>query len=156
MWDDSKPILENYLFKPHLDHQCCLIKREYLDKCGHYDSRLPRSQDCDLIVRMILNGGTWTHVQKQLFVFEKHEDDQNKQIASIHGKALWTLKNDLNINWMSGLTKDMYNMLGVVQAINDFSTKPEWKEDFEKSKIKEALESHKEILFKEVREKVGI
>ena len=156
VWNMQGSLLENYLFKTHLDHQCLLIKKSYLDKCGHYDERLPRSQDCDLIVRLMMQNGEWKHVPKTLFVFEKHEDDQMKSIASIHGKALWSLKNNINISWMAQMCQNEYNMLSIMRAIEDFTTSDKWKTDYENSEFKRLNEDHQDKLFNEVREKVAI
>jgi glycosyltransferase involved in cell wall biosynthesis len=132
VWKSGQGLLENYLQHQHLDHQCLLIKRSVLDKAGYYDDRLPRSQDCDLIVRLMLNSEEFKHISKRLFFFEKHEEDQNKWIASVYGKALWTLK----------------------QAIQDFKTKDEWKEDYEKSAYKKFEAKVQELLNKEQSEVV--
>jgi glycosyltransferase involved in cell wall biosynthesis len=147
-------ILENYLSFQHLDHQCILIKREYLDRVGKYDTRLPRSQDCDLIARLILRGGTYFHDANKGFVFEKHEEDQNKSIASTHGKALWTLKNNINIGWMAGMMQNPFNIMGVYRAIDDFMHNPKWKEDYDHSEFKQMNEQHLQMLGVETKEKV--
>jgi glycosyltransferase involved in cell wall biosynthesis len=160
VWDFNKissqenmGVLENYLKHTHLDHQCLLIKKSYLDTVGHYDERLPRSQDCDLIVRLILGGGFWAFTPKNLFTFEKHEDDQMKTVASIHGKALWSLKNNVNINWLSNMAmQSPYYLLSLVQAIEDFKTKPEWAEEYNKSDFKKFIEHHSQVLSGEISE----
>jgi len=139
-------ILENYLSFQHLDHQCILMRRAYLDKVGKYDDRLPRSQDCDLIARLILGGGEYFHDANKGFVFEKWQENQTKSIASTHGKALWSLKLNINIGWMAGMMQNPYNMMGVYRAIDDFMHKPEWKEDYDKSQFKEMNESHMQML----------
>ncbi len=153
VWDFQHPTLQNYLMHQHLDHQCLLIKREYLDKCGYYDERLPRSQDCDLMVRLIINGGEWLHIPKTLFYFEKHETDQNKTYASIYGKTLWSLKNNVNIQWLTGWLKDPLMILSFHRALNDFCKKKEWQEEYKESEFKELLKSHSDILSKELKEK---
>ena len=153
VWDQGKSILENYLKHTHLDHQCILIKREYLDKCGHYDERLPRSQDCDLLVRLMLNDGKWAHCSKKLFTFEKHEDDQMKTIASLYGKTLWTLKNNINYTWLMGIcSQSPYYLASFIKGIKDFTENKEWKEEFNNSQFKEMLLSHNEILTGEKQE----
>jgi glycosyltransferase involved in cell wall biosynthesis len=145
--NENMGILENYLKHTHLDHQCLLIKKKYLDTVGHYDIRLPRSQDCDLIVRLILGGGVWGFTQKRLFTFEKHEDDQMKSVASIHGKTLWSLKNNVNISWLMGsISQSPYYLLSMIKAIEDFKTLTEWREDYKNSDFKQFVESHKNIL----------
>jgi len=154
VWNFKLPTLQNYLMYQHLDHQCLLIKKEYLDKVGFYDERLPRSQDCDMIVRLILAGGEFIHVPKKLFVFEKHESDQMKTIASIYGKTLWTLKNNINIQWLLGLLNDPLLILSFHRAINHFCSSKEWQEDYKKSEFKKLLQSHREILLTELKEKV--
>jgi glycosyltransferase involved in cell wall biosynthesis len=154
VWNFKLPILRNYLQFQHLDHQCLVIRKEYLDRCGYYDERLPRSQDCDLIARLILGGGQWLHVSKRLFFFEKHEEDQNKNIASIHGKVLWTLKNNINIQWILGLLNEPLKILSFNKAINDFCNKGEWQEDYKKSEFKLLIEKHRQILSDEIKEKV--
>lgn len=153
VWDFRQPVLQNYLQFQHVDHQCLLIKKSYLDKCGYYDERLPRSQDCDLIARLILNGGYWHHVSKKLFVFEKHEEDQNKQIASIYGKTLWTLKNNINYTWLIGLIQgNGEKVMSYYQAIHDFTTSEEWAEDYKNSEFKEFKDNHSKILYGELSE----
>ncbi len=154
VWNFNKPVLENYLRNQHLDHQCLLIKTEYLQKCGYYDERLPRSQDCDLIVRLILGKGAWQHVPKMGFFFEKHEADQGKRLASIYGKTLWTMKNNINISWMQSMLNNPDVLLSHVRAINDFSTMELWAEDYARSDFNKINESHKERLSLELKEKV--
>ena len=130
VWDMEKPILENYLKYTHLDHQCLLIKKELLDKVGNYDERLPRSQDCDMIVRLMLASDKWHYINKSLFFFEKHEEDQTKSIASIYGKTLWTLKNNLNFMWLSDIIRrSPYYLLAFQRAVEDFRGKEIWKDD---------------------------
>jgi glycosyltransferase involved in cell wall biosynthesis len=154
VWQPNQPILQNYLQFQHVDHQCMLIKRSKLDEVGFYDERLPRSQDCDLIVRLILSQATFQHVPQRLFTFEKHEDDQMKQYASIHGKALWSLKNNVNLGWMAGMMRDPNNILSVARAIEDFSTVEEWAETYEKSEFKAFYENHGKLLSIERQEKL--
>jgi len=151
VWDMSKPVLHNYLQFTHLDHQCILVKRDLLTQLNGdnlpYDVRFPRSQDCDLLVGLMMLTEDWELVPKKLFTFEKHEEAQMKQYASIHGKTLWTLKRGLNIQWLSGLiAKDAMLMLSFYKAIKDFTTSKEWKEDFEKSEFKMFIEQHGKIL----------
>ncbi len=153
-WEPDKPILENYLMRTHLDHQCLLIKKSVLDKVGLYDERLPRSQDCDMIVRLMMATKKWAHIQKQLFYFEKHEDDQMKVVASMHGKMLWTLK--LGIAWDFLLQRVMQQPLlfmALIKGYNDFTTNPEWKSDYEKSKYKQITDEFGKQLKNEVSEK---
>lgn len=140
-WNPDDTLLKNYLMMQHLDHQCLLIKRSYLGE-ERYDTRLPRSQDCDLMVRLIIKNGEWKHCRDNLFFFEKHEQDQLKSIASVHGKTLWTLKNNINIQWLLGwLQKDPRFMVAYVRAVNDFMTLPEWKETYDNSEYKKLRES---------------
>ena len=147
VWDKGTSIIENYLKHTHLDHQCILIKRSYFDKVGHYDTRLPRSQDCDLLVRLMLGDGEWEHVEKKLFTFEKHEEDQMKTVASIHGKTLWTLKNNINYTWLIGMcSQSPYYLASFLKGVKDFTESKEWKEEYDKSQFKEFLISHNEIL----------
>jgi glycosyltransferase involved in cell wall biosynthesis len=123
VWDMSKDILLEYLVKTNLDHQCLLISTKILDKVGLYDERLPRSQDCDMIVRLMKATKDWKHIPNFLFVFEKHEDDQNKVIASIHGKTLWFLKHGLNLEILLDRVKQSpLATFAVVKGINDFRT----------------------------------
>jgi glycosyltransferase involved in cell wall biosynthesis len=152
VWNFQQPILQNYLQFQHLDHQCLMIRRELLDKVGHYDERLPRSQDCDLIVRLIMAECHFQHVQKHLFTFENHEDDQMKAYASTYGKALWSLKNNLNLSWMAHFCRDANNLLSIKRAIEDFTTLDIWKNDFNKSEFKGAYDEHKKILGEELKE----
>jgi glycosyltransferase involved in cell wall biosynthesis len=140
-WNPNISILENYLTMTHLDHQCLLIKKSILDEVGIYDERLPRSQDCDLIVRLMLKTQDWKHIQKKLFFFENHEDDQMKMVASLHGKMLWALK--LGINWeflLKRIVKFPMGLLAVIKAYNDFTVEPEWKENFENSLYKPLID----------------
>ena len=148
---ENMGILQNYLSHTHLDHQCLLIKKEYLNTVGHYDERLPRSQDCDLIVRLILGGGNWAFNPKKLFTFEKHEDDQMKSVASIHGKALWSLKNNVNINWLfPTVQQSPYYLMSLIKAIDDFKS---WKE-YDKSDFKTMIKDHGKLLKGEMIEQV--
>jgi hypothetical protein len=124
--------LENYLSKNHLDHQCLLIRTEVMRKVGGYDERFPRSQDCDLMVRLMLGTSSWVYVDKPLFFFEKHEKGQTKGLASIYGKTLWTLKNQLNATWLFPYMKTPAALLAYIQAFNTFLTDPAWSNDAEK------------------------
>lgn len=161
VWKFEHELMENYLKFQHLDHQCLLTKRELLsiikDKSGYlYDTRLPRSQDCDLIVRLLKEQCEWRHVPKRLFYFEKHETDQTKSYASIHGKTLWTLKNDINFLWlMAIIQRDPMLVASFYRAINDFMTLEEWHEDYKKSAFKNMYEYHSVILSGEKSENVS-
>lgn len=156
VWKPEFNLLQNYLMFTHLDHQCMLISKEIIEKVGLYDKRFPRSQDCDYIVRTILTTQNWSYTPKCLFHFEKHEDDQMKTYASIHGKTMWSLKNNLNIMWLLGLVQnDVNSLLSFYQGVKDFTTRKEWKEDFEKSEFKLLLEKHKDLLKGERTEKVN-
>ena len=147
-------ILQNYIQFTHLDHQCLLIRKKYLDKIGVYDLRLPRSQDCDMIVRLILGGGEWSYVPKKLFVFEKHEDDQMKVYASIHGKTLWSLKNNINIRWLFQVVQnDPMRIMAFLKAIEDFRTLPEWKAAFDVSDFSKVWDDTVSIIKNEKKEK---
>ena len=158
VWKQDADILNNYLMFTHLDHQCLLIRRELIYKLNSnglpYDERLPRSQDCDLIVGLMLFTKQWKHVDKKLFTFEKHENDQMKQYASIHGKTLWTLKRGLNIQWLSGIiAKDAGLMLSFYQAIKDFTESEAWKDVYNSSEFKQFHDQHSAILLGERTEK---
>ena len=146
--------LRNYLQYQHLDHQAILIKREYLDKVGHYDIKLSRSQDCDLIARLALGGGEYYHTGYKGFVFEKHEEDQTKSIASVYGKTLWTLKNNISISWLLGMLNDPYKILSYNQAIFDFCNAEDWKVEYNNSDFKTLRKSHLEMLGMELSENV--
>jgi glycosyltransferase involved in cell wall biosynthesis len=147
VWKPEYNILQNYLMFTHLDHQAILLKKSLVEKIGCYDERLPRSQDCDFIVRAILETEKWVHIPKTLFFFEKHEQDQMKQYASIHGKTLWTLKNNINMMWLLGLVqRDPKLLLSFYQGINDFTTKKEWKDDYDKSEFKLLKSEHAKAL----------
>lgn len=152
VWDFKKPILINYLQHTHLDHQATIIRREYQMQVGLYDERFPRSQDADMLVRLILAGGTWKHIPLRLFFFEKHEIDQTKTIASIYGKTLWTLKNNLNIQWILGMLRSPLITLSFYKAINDFIYSEEWAEDFMRSEFRTVLMNHQKILIGEQTE----
>jgi glycosyltransferase involved in cell wall biosynthesis len=154
VWNFAHPILQNYLQFQHLDHQACLIRRDYQMKVGLYDERFPRSQDCDMLVRLILANGKWQHIQERLFFFEKHEEDQTKTYASVYGKTLWTLKNNINIQWLLGMLKDPLLICSYYKGILDFISDDKWKDDFDKSDFKKLLEEHNKILSGEMKEKV--
>jgi glycosyltransferase involved in cell wall biosynthesis len=152
--DDNAMILSTYLAKCQVDHQCLLMRTSYLKKVGLYDERLPRSQDCDLIVRLILGGGVWKHIPHTLFIFEKHEDDQHKAVASVHGKTLWTLKNNVNFTWLAGMaSQSPYFMQSIIQGVIDFGTSPEWADVYAKSEYKGFREAHLKMLTGEREEK---
>jgi glycosyltransferase involved in cell wall biosynthesis len=153
VWKPNVSILENYLLTTHLDHQCLLIKKSVLDKVGLYDERLPRSQDCDMIVRLMQHTDDWMYIPKRLFYFEKHEDDQMKIIASIHGKMLWTMK--LGIAWdflLQRIQGNPFIFMALIKAYNDFTTKDEWKEDYKNSVYYNVVDVFKKQLLKEVSE----
>lgn len=159
VWDLKTEVLENYLRFTHLDHQCLLIKKDILKKLNDnglpYDVRLPRSQDCDVIVGLCLLTKNWKHVQKNLFTFETHEEDQMKQFASIHGKTLWTLKRGLNIQWLLGvISQNQGLIISYYKAIKDFSENKEWEEDYNKSEFKEFFEQSIEKIIGERKEKI--
>jgi glycosyltransferase involved in cell wall biosynthesis len=152
-WSEDKSLLENYVHQTHLDHQCLMIKKELLDFVGFYDERLPRSQDCDMIIRLIKASEDWRHVPEVLFVFEKHEKDQQKNIASFHGKTLWYMKHSLNINILFDRCKNNPVMLfAVIQGVNDFMNSKEWKEDRKDSTYNKSFKMMNEYLKKEVSE----
>jgi glycosyltransferase involved in cell wall biosynthesis len=152
-WSEDKSLLENYVHQTHLDHQCLMIKKELLDFVGFYDERLPRSQDCDMIVRLIKASEDWRHVPEVLFVFEKHEKDQQKNIASFHGKTLWYMKHSLNINILFDRCKKNPVMLfAVIQGVKDFMNSKEWKEDRKNSTYNKSFKMMNEYLKKEVSE----
>ena len=154
VWKADNRLLQNYLMFQHLDHQCLLIKKDILDKVGLYDNRFPRSQDCDFIVRILLTTENWVHCAKCLFHFEKHEKDQNKNYASIYGKTLWTLKNNINYMWLLGLVqKDPMCLMSFYQAIKTFTTAKEWADDYSKSEFKELIKEHAKALKLEQGEK---
>ena len=70
-----------------------------------------------------------------------------KTIASIHGKTLWTLKNNINWTWLLGMCQNSpYNLASFYQGVKDFSENEEWKDDYDKSQFKEFQASHKEML----------
>ena len=161
VWQFDLDILQNYLMYTHLDHQCLLIKKDLLSKLNKnklpYDVRLPRSQDCDVIVGLMLLTKDWKHVDKSMFVFEKHEDDQMKQLASIHGKTLWSLKRGLNIQWLTSIIgRDPRLMLCFHKAILDFTKSDKWKEDYNESEFKLLLENTLEAISQEREEKCQI
>lgn len=153
-WNMQDDILKNYITYTRLDHQCLLIRKSLFDEVGLYDERLARSQDCDMLVRLMAKARFWNYIPDYLFFFEKHEDDQLKTTASIYGKALWFLKNDLNLSILSqGYVRNDYNnVLAINQAMNDFRTLDIWKEDFYKSGYKKQIESFNEKLYKEWHE----
>jgi glycosyltransferase involved in cell wall biosynthesis len=156
IWDFKKPMLENYLKFQHLDHQCLLMRKSYYDQAGEYDTRLPRSQDCDMIVRLILQGGVFKHMPIKLFTFEKHESDQAKTVASVYGKTLWTLKNNINICWLAqGWLNTPHNILSFHKAITDFRQSDLWAAEYDKSEFKKIVEIHGTMLYNENREKVA-
>jgi glycosyltransferase involved in cell wall biosynthesis len=137
VWKPEDTIIGNYLRFTHLDHQCLLIKKEVLDKVGHYDERLPRSQDCDLIIRLMIGTQNWNYVERNLFFFDNHEVDQMKHVASIYGKTLWSLKNNINITWLGGFVQSNPLLaMSFYLGINHFMNKPEWKETYDNSDFK--------------------
>lgn len=158
VWKHTDPDLNNYLRHQHLDHQCLLIKKSVLKPLEIdgkiYDERLPRSQDCDLIVRLMLAQNRFKLVPFNLFKFEKHEDDQTKTLASIAGKTLWTLKNNINIAWLSPMLNNVGSVLSYLTAIDEFKSSLEWREDYNNSAFKVQEIEHKEALSLERSEKV--
>jgi glycosyltransferase involved in cell wall biosynthesis len=153
VWQIDNGILNEYFLKTHLDHQCLLIKKSVLDKVGFYDERLPRSQDCDMIVRLMLETNDWYHIPKRLFVFEKHEDDQMKTIASLHGKVLWCLKLNMDLTRLIQRAMQLPMLFfALIQGINDFMTNDEWKEDRLKSNYTKFWDELPKVLKKEVSE----
>lgn len=150
VWQPNQTILENYLYTTHLDHQCILVKKSVLDKVGKYDERLPRSQDCDMLVRLMMNTKKWVHIRKCLFYFEKHEEEQMKVIASFHGKMLWALKLGVAFDFLlARLRENPLLFFALVQGYIDFTTKPEWKEDYNKSSYKKLIDEFGKNLIKE-------
>jgi glycosyltransferase involved in cell wall biosynthesis len=137
VWDFNQHVLNNYLSFNQLSHECMLCTREVVEKVGLYDERLPRSQDCDWIVRAMLKDFEWKHIDDILVNVEKHENDQQKNYASVHGKTLWSLKNNVNIRWIMNYLKngEIGGILGYYQGIHDFINSPEWRDDFEGSEF---------------------
>ncbi len=157
VWDLKQAVIQNYLQFTHLDHQCVLAKKELLTRLNEnglpYDVRFPRSQDCDFLVGLMRLTEEWELVPKRLFTFEKHEKDQMKQYASIHGKTLWSLKRGINIHWLAGIiSKEPMLMMSFYQAIKDFTTKKEWKDDYEESEFRKFYNEHLDILKGERKE----
>ena len=89
------------------------------------------------------------------FYFEKHEDDQMKSIASLYGKTLWTLKNNINIGWLQGLLNGPMAMLSFHKAINDFCTLDQWNKEYNNSEFKRLVGDHLNLLGGELKEKVA-
>jgi glycosyltransferase involved in cell wall biosynthesis len=147
-WDMKTEPLRNYLLYNQLSHECMLCTREVMDKVGLYDERFPRSQDADWIVRSMLEEFDWKHTQDVLVYVEKHEDDQQKNYASIYGKTLWSLKNNVNIKWILNYLKnaDPLAILSYYQAIHDFMNKKEWQKDYNDGEFKELYEDFLEVL----------
>jgi glycosyltransferase involved in cell wall biosynthesis len=139
VWEMDKPILGNFLNYNHLSHECMLCSREVVEKVGFYDERLPRSQDCDWIVRSSLLDFEWKHISDILVNVEKHEINQQKNYGSIYGKTLWSLKNNVNIRWILNLFKsgDVMGILAYYKAINDFINSPIWMDNYNNSEFKE-------------------
>jgi glycosyltransferase involved in cell wall biosynthesis len=151
VWNFNIEPLKNYLKFNRLCHSGMLVTREVLDAVGLYDERLPRSQDCDRIVRTMMTDFKWKHIKDVLLFVDKHENDQMKTYASIHGKTLWSLKNNINIEWLMGILVNS-NAMGILafwQGIKDFMEKPEWKDDYEKSDFKKLHGDFGKVLDKE-------
>jgi glycosyltransferase involved in cell wall biosynthesis len=153
-WDFSKDVALNYIQRTHMDHQCLVIMKDLVDKIGGYDERFARSQDCDLLVRLMKVATKWNYVGgKSLFFFEKHETEQMKSTASIYGKTLWFLKNDLNIMMLiQGYLSDPMKAMSFYQAINDFETDDIWADDYNRSIWKKLRIEHSDKLYSEWRE----
>ena len=153
VWDFKKDVMQNYLERTHLDHQCLLVRTSIVRDIGAYDERFARSQDCDFLIRLMQKTTNWNYMGKCLFHFEKHEDAQMKTIASIYGKTLWFLKNNLNLVYlMNGYVKDYNTALSVAKGIHDFRTSEIWKDDFDRSEYKKQLSIHEDLLDKEWHE----
>jgi hypothetical protein len=106
-----------------------------------------------MIVRLMQHTDDWMYIPKRLFYFEKHEDDQMKIIASIHGKMLWTMK--LGIAWdflLQRIQGNPFIFMALIKAYNDFTTKDEWKEDYKNSMYYNIVDVFKKQLLKEVSE----
>ena len=150
IWNNQYNLLQNYLNFNNIDHQCLLIKRSILNDVGLYDERFPRSQDCDLIVRLILKTEKWKYIPKRLFFFEKHEQDQTKGIASIYGKTLWTLKNNINIAWMANIiARSPMAIIPIQKAMTDFMTDKKWEKNYKNSEFEQIYLQFSTILEKE-------
>jgi len=147
-WDLKDHPLKNYLLYNMLSHECMLCTKEVVESVGKYDERLPRSQDCDWIVRACLKDFNWMHNKRVLVNVEKHEVDQQKNYASIHGKTLWSLKNNVNIRWLLSYMKngDVMGMLSMYQGIYDFIYRPEWALDYRRSEFREFYDEFEKIL----------
>jgi hypothetical protein len=89
-----------------------------------------------------------------LFYFEHHEQDQYKNIASIYGKTLWALKNDINLEFILNKIKAHPLLVFIMcKAINDFNTDV-WKEEREKSHYLKIYNGYVDILNEEWQEVV--
>jgi glycosyltransferase involved in cell wall biosynthesis len=147
-WNMDDEPLRNYLLYNQLSHECMLCSREVIDKVGLYDERFPRSQDADWIVRAALEPFDWKHIPDVLVYVEKHEVDQQKNYASIYGKTLWSLKNNVNIVWLLNYLKnaDAMAILAYWQGVYDFMKSEQWKDEFDSSEFKELYGEFLEVL----------
>jgi len=140
-WNFEHSPLTNYINFNQLSHECMLCSRKVVNEVGFYDERLPRSQDCDWIVRACLGNYEWKHIPDVLVNVEKHEVGQQKNYASIHGKTLWSLKNNLNISWILNYLKngDPKAVLSFYYGIYDFIHNDKWSLDYKRSDFKKVL-----------------
>ncbi|MHA2248678.1 MAG: glycosyltransferase [Candidatus Hodarchaeales archaeon] len=149
----TNDIVYDYLMNTHLDHQCMLVKRDIQMKAGLYDERFPRSQDCDMIIRLMNTTKDWKHVPKRLFFFEQHEADQQKPLASLYYKTLWTLRHNLKFTHLFEKIKAHPELVFLFRkAINDFCTQSTWQKDFRDSKYYKLIEQINKQIEDEIRE----
>lgn len=56
--------------------QCCMFRRSFLTKVGHYRSDLMPSEDSEFLFRMLKAGGRGVHVPEALMLYRVHEEGQ--------------------------------------------------------------------------------
>lgn len=87
----SPPRLTNFfLFRTSLCHQVCMIKREYYDRLGQFDTRLKVEADYDFLLRLIyINRNNYKHIQKLGIIYTSGGFAfQNRDIAKAEVKMV--------------------------------------------------------------------
>jgi|GEM_PF-4239028 len=112
-----------------------LIRRDLMEEAGLYwDTRFPRGQTSEWLIRVIKKERVWAYVPKILFTFVYHEKDQLKSFASVKYKTLRYLLHDIDITHLFRQYQDSpKHILAILAGVDHFLHSKEFEKDKEKS-----------------------
>lgn len=87
----SPPKLTNFfLFRTMLCHQVCMVKREFYDLVGHFDTSLEVEADYDFLLRLLLlNKVSYKHIQMIGIISTSNGFSfQNRELAKIEAEMI--------------------------------------------------------------------